>query len=144
GGRIIDEYVGAVAGQLDQLGQLPQRRVFYIARAVVVRDGGDQQRRQPPLLGEDAAGVGVIHAQGFVLGRQQVGVAGDLCVDLAVPVAQDLVEHQHPDVLQQRRQERLFLLHHLQLAGDRPGGGGGVDAALPVDQVLEPGGLALL
>jgi hypothetical protein len=52
--------------------------------------------------------------------------------------AEHLVQRQHPDIHQQRRQERLLNHRHAELLGEQPRRGRGVNAAAPVRQVIEP------
>ncbi len=80
------------------------------------------------------------HLKGFLLGGNQLVVRFHLGADFVVLGAENLVEHQHADVLKQRGKKRLFLLNEIHLGRDGARGGGGIETAPPVFQMIEAGG----
>ena len=68
---------------------------------------------------------------------------GGRVVHVSILFPQHLIEHEHPNVHQQRAQEALLLLHDVQFAGQQPRRSGRIDAAPPVIDVLEALGFCL-
>ncbi len=91
---------------------------------MAARDGAMQPFRQIPLCHQPAANMRVIHLQALDLVFRERGMIALQRFALEVKVRHGLIERQHADILEQRRQEYLFrqrLAHHVAESARRSG-----------------------
>ena len=104
---------------------------------MAVFNGAVQALRQVPGAHQPSADVGVIGLQALllVLGERRV-VALQLFA-VAIQIGHGLIERQHADVLQQRRQEYLFRQRLTHGIAERARRGRGQQGAAPIELVIQ-------